>query len=565
VALKVLLADDSMTAQNMGKKILTDAGYQVIAVSNGAQAMKKLASEKPDVVVLDVYMPGYTGLEVCERIRNSPETARMPVLLCVAKMEPFRSEEGDRVMADGVIIKPFEASDLVARIEALHDKLKAARAVQATPETSPGFGAIERTSQREEAPEVEEPRRASLDVPQEMAAAPAFGMELVSEAVSPAPESVSAPAGASVEFEIEHEREPVEITRDTGMTAAEGLSGVFEMTPSAPEPANVQEFDVVRSGEPPAEEEHPQQSQAAEETKAQAEEPVVAEVAEAAAEVPAVAESPEAMAEAPASYESSPAAFAPAAAPGEQAEYESNAVAVAEEAEAPPETSEFAVLPSAWSVQEVELDASEQTVSLEEEMRLALAVPVELQAAVEEPPSVEELAEAPPVQEYECKAEVAEPEAASVPEFAALSRDIEPPAPDFSETAAPTEWAPVEAAPEMMSPTVQEAPAAPEIAPAPEISFCAALPAPVEAAEFVDAAEPVKTVEPPDAAEQPSSLANHRLVQAIAAAFGGSGFAVDQSPRHEVDRGAVEEIVDRMLARLKPELVARVIDELDKK
>ena len=77
--LKILLADDSMTAQKMGKEILTGAGYEVIAVSNGAAAAKKLA-EKPDICVLDIIMPGYTGIEICEKIRASIETAKMPVL-----------------------------------------------------------------------------------------------------------------------------------------------------------------------------------------------------------------------------------------------------------------------------------------------------------------------------------------------------------------------------------------------------------------------------------------------------------------------------------------------------
>ncbi len=116
MALKILLADDSMTAQNMGKKILVDAGYEVIPVSNGAAAIKKIAELKPDLVVLDIYMPGYSGLEVCERVKNAPETARMPVLLTVGKMEPYRPEDGAKVRADGVIIKPFEASDLIAAV-----------------------------------------------------------------------------------------------------------------------------------------------------------------------------------------------------------------------------------------------------------------------------------------------------------------------------------------------------------------------------------------------------------------------------------------------------------------
>jgi CheY-like chemotaxis protein len=125
VPLRILLADDSMTAQKMGQKILVDAGHTVIAVSNGAAAVKKIASEKPDMAVLDIYMPGYTGLEVCERVRAAQETAKIPVLLTVGKMEmgTFKPEDATRVKADGVIIKPFEASDLLAAVKKIEQKL----------------------------------------------------------------------------------------------------------------------------------------------------------------------------------------------------------------------------------------------------------------------------------------------------------------------------------------------------------------------------------------------------------------------------------------------------------
>ena len=129
MALKILLADDSMTAQNMGKKILVDAGYDVVAVSNGAAAIKKIASEQPDIIILDVYMPGYTGLEVCERVKGSLDTSQTPVLLTVGKMEPFKSEEASRVHADGVMIKPFEATDLVAAIQNIGNKMAQAQRV----------------------------------------------------------------------------------------------------------------------------------------------------------------------------------------------------------------------------------------------------------------------------------------------------------------------------------------------------------------------------------------------------------------------------------------------------
>ena len=123
MARKILLADDSVTAQNMGRKILADAGYEVIAVNNGSAALKKIAELKPDLVILDVYMPGYSGLEVCQRLKESQETARIPVLLSVGKLEPFKPEEAQRVRADGYIVKPFEASELLSALSKLEDKV----------------------------------------------------------------------------------------------------------------------------------------------------------------------------------------------------------------------------------------------------------------------------------------------------------------------------------------------------------------------------------------------------------------------------------------------------------
>ena len=123
MARKILLADDSVTAQNMGRKILVDAGYEVTAVNNGSAALKKIAEIKPDLVVLDVYMPGYSGLEVCQRLKESGDTMRIPVLLTVGKLEPFKPEEAQRVHAEGFIVKPFEASELLSALSKLEDKI----------------------------------------------------------------------------------------------------------------------------------------------------------------------------------------------------------------------------------------------------------------------------------------------------------------------------------------------------------------------------------------------------------------------------------------------------------
>jgi CheY-like chemotaxis protein len=128
LARKILLADDSVTAQNMGRKILTDAGYDVVTVNNGSAALKRVAELKPDLIVLDVYMPGYSGLEVCARLKDSPDTSRIPILLTVGKLEPFKPEEATRVRADGFIVKPFEASELLSALTRLEDRMVPAQA-----------------------------------------------------------------------------------------------------------------------------------------------------------------------------------------------------------------------------------------------------------------------------------------------------------------------------------------------------------------------------------------------------------------------------------------------------
>ena len=143
MARRILLADDSVTAQNMGRRILTDAGYEVVTVNNGSAALKKIAENKPDIIVLDVYMPGYGGLEVCQRVKEAPETARIPVLLTVGKLEPFRPEEARRVGADAFIIKPFEATELLTALTKLEDKIVAGPQPQKSGRFAKALAAVE--------------------------------------------------------------------------------------------------------------------------------------------------------------------------------------------------------------------------------------------------------------------------------------------------------------------------------------------------------------------------------------------------------------------------------------
>jgi CheY-like chemotaxis protein len=119
VSLKVLLADDSVPAQNMGKKILVDAGYDVVTASNGLEAWRKISDVIPDIAILDIFMPGYSGLELCARLRAGAQTASLPVILTVGKLEPYRPEDGEQVHSSAVIVKPFSADELIGAVRSL--------------------------------------------------------------------------------------------------------------------------------------------------------------------------------------------------------------------------------------------------------------------------------------------------------------------------------------------------------------------------------------------------------------------------------------------------------------
>jgi CheY-like chemotaxis protein len=96
--------------------------------------------------VLDVYMPGYGGLEVCQRVKESPETARIPVLLTVGKLEPFKPDEARRVGADAFIIKPFEATELLTALTKLEDKIVAGPQPQKSGRFAKALAAVEQST-----------------------------------------------------------------------------------------------------------------------------------------------------------------------------------------------------------------------------------------------------------------------------------------------------------------------------------------------------------------------------------------------------------------------------------
>jgi CheY-like chemotaxis protein len=113
---KVLLADDSLSIQKMFGLYLEKCNIDVVAMSNGELAVSRLSTIRPDLILADVFMPGRTGYEVCEYVKQHPDFKHIPVLLLTGKFEPYDEKEAKRVRADGHIVKPIAEQEFVSLI-----------------------------------------------------------------------------------------------------------------------------------------------------------------------------------------------------------------------------------------------------------------------------------------------------------------------------------------------------------------------------------------------------------------------------------------------------------------
>ena len=119
MAYRVLLADDSITIQKVVELILSDEDVQVESVSDGLEALESLRRYRPDVVLADIEMPRMNGYELCERIKGDPENRSIPVILLAGAFESFDENRARRAGAEEFIIKPFDSSDLIGKIDAV--------------------------------------------------------------------------------------------------------------------------------------------------------------------------------------------------------------------------------------------------------------------------------------------------------------------------------------------------------------------------------------------------------------------------------------------------------------
>jgi DNA-binding response OmpR family regulator len=115
----ILVADDDVDIRDLVAFKLDQAGFEVTAVDNGLAALTAARQAPPDLIVLDVMMPGMSGIDVCRELRGDRSTATLPIILLTARAQEGDVEVGFGAGADDYIVKPFSPRELVNRVEAV--------------------------------------------------------------------------------------------------------------------------------------------------------------------------------------------------------------------------------------------------------------------------------------------------------------------------------------------------------------------------------------------------------------------------------------------------------------
>lgn len=122
----VLVVDDEESISTVIKYNLQKEGYRVQTASDGEEALAIAQSNKPDLVLLDWMLPSMSGVEICRKLRENPDTANIPIIMVSAKAEEFDRITGLDKGADDYVIKPFSPAELIARIKAILRRMRPA-------------------------------------------------------------------------------------------------------------------------------------------------------------------------------------------------------------------------------------------------------------------------------------------------------------------------------------------------------------------------------------------------------------------------------------------------------
>lgn len=116
---KVLIVDDSPTERYYLTDILTKNGFTVTTAENGEEALVKIKEDKPELILMDVVMPGANGFQVTRSISRDPELADVPIIICTTKNQETDRIWGIRQGARDYVVKPVDADELLSKIAAL--------------------------------------------------------------------------------------------------------------------------------------------------------------------------------------------------------------------------------------------------------------------------------------------------------------------------------------------------------------------------------------------------------------------------------------------------------------
>ena len=116
---RILIVDDEPDILELVQYNLAQAGYRVVTAKSGEEAMARVSTDRPDLVVLDLLLPGVDGLQLCQTLKHNPHTAAVPVLMLTAKSEEADIVTGFELGADDYLTKPFSPRVLLARVKAL--------------------------------------------------------------------------------------------------------------------------------------------------------------------------------------------------------------------------------------------------------------------------------------------------------------------------------------------------------------------------------------------------------------------------------------------------------------
>ena len=121
----VLVADDDADIRDLVAYKLQQAGFEVIAVEDGRAALEQARTRRPTLAVLDVSMPGLSGIDVCRMLRASAATAGIMIIMLTARVQEQDVEGGFSAGADDYVTKPFSPRELVSRIQAVLSRARA--------------------------------------------------------------------------------------------------------------------------------------------------------------------------------------------------------------------------------------------------------------------------------------------------------------------------------------------------------------------------------------------------------------------------------------------------------